>query len=197
MTISNQGSTLTVTDDLTSEKARLHLILYGDEDLYNFNITETTSTFTLNIDGWFIVDSYIFNTYTDIASERGYYVLKSNNVYYLYKDTTLCSVKNVYEDIRNNFEGDDSTNVFMLCNIENCLGSLNLTILDKYQAPCSNCTTIDTQQADIVYMAYSTLQYMAKRGHFAEAQRLLERINKCGYLCGQTNCPDSTPCNCN
>ena len=38
MTISNQGSTLTVTDDLTSEKARLHLILYGDEDLYNFNI---------------------------------------------------------------------------------------------------------------------------------------------------------------
>lgn len=51
MTISNQGSTLTVTDDSTSEKARLHLILYGDEDLYNFNITESSSTFTLNIDG--------------------------------------------------------------------------------------------------------------------------------------------------
>ena len=51
MIVTNQGSTLTVTDDLTSEKARLHLILYGDEDLYNFNIAETTSTFTLNIDG--------------------------------------------------------------------------------------------------------------------------------------------------
>ena len=51
MTISNQGSTLTVTDDSTSEKARLHLILYGDEDLYNYNITESSSTFTLNIDG--------------------------------------------------------------------------------------------------------------------------------------------------
>ena len=60
MTISNQGSTLTVTDDLTSGKARVHLILYGDEDLYNFNITEDDSTFTLNIDGWFIVESYIF-----------------------------------------------------------------------------------------------------------------------------------------
>ena len=78
MTISNQGSTLTVTDDLTSGKARLHLILYGDEDLYNYNITSDISTFTLTIDGWFIVESYIFDEYTDIASERGYYILKSN-----------------------------------------------------------------------------------------------------------------------
>ena len=82
----------------------------------------------------------------------------------------------------------------MLCNIENCLGSLNLTILDKYQAPCSNCTTIDTQQADIVYMAYSTLQYMAKRGHFAEAQRLLDKTNRCGYLCETTS--QNSSCNC-
>ena len=51
MTISNQGSTLTVTDELASGKARLHLILYGDEDLYNYNITSNISTFTLTIDG--------------------------------------------------------------------------------------------------------------------------------------------------
>lgn len=197
MIITNQGSTLTVTDSIANQKAYLHLVLYGDEELYKYSITSSISTFELSIDGWFVVESYVLTEYTDIDSNRGYYIYKEGELYYLYKDTTLCDVMTIVSFFRNESEFIDSTNAFMLCNIETCLGSLNLDIFNQYQNACSNCITIDTQQADIVYMAYSTLQYMAKRGHFAEAQRLLERINKCGYLCGQSNCPDSTPCNCN
>ena len=196
MTISNQNSTLTVTDVLTTNKAWLHLILYGDETLNAYDITSDISTFELTTDGWFIIESYLLNEYTSIQISTDYYILKVGAIKYLYKGDQICAMLNEYDKVRTVLTESDSTNVFMLCNIESCLGILNTDVLDQYMAGV-NCSAVNTSKSDIVYMTYSTLQYMAKRGHFAEAQRLLERINKCGYLCGQTNCPDSTPCNCN
>lgn len=193
MTISNQNSTLTVTDVLTSNKAWLHLIMYGDETLNKYDITSDVSTFELTTDGWFIIESYLLDEYTSINISASYYILKVGTIRYLYKGDQLCTMSNEYDNVRSTLTASDSTNVFMLCNIESCLGSLNVDILDQY-INGTNCSTINTTKSDIVYMTYSTLQYMAKRGHFAEAQRLLDKVNKCGYLCGQTT--STTSCNC-
>lgn len=197
MTVTNQGSILTVTDEIITDKAYLHLVLYGDNELYDFSITDSISTFELTIDGWFVVESYQLDEYDEVDEYGGFYSYYDGRLRYLYENTELREVPKACDRYRGLFNPQDSTNVFMLCNIETCLGSLNLDILNDYLNACNNCKTIDSQKADIVYMAYSTIQYMAKRGHFAEAQRLLEKINKCGYLCGQSNCVTTTPCNCN
>ena len=193
MTISNQNSTLTVTDVLTTNKAWLHLILYGDETLNAYDITSDISTFELTTDGWFIIESYLLDEYDFIQISTDYYILKVGAIKYLYKGDQICAMLNEYDKVRTVLTESDSTNVFMLCNIESCLGILNTDILDQYMAGV-NCSAVNTSKSDIVYMTYSTLQYMAKRGHFAEAQRLLDKINKCGYLCGQSSA--NVPCNC-
>lgn len=194
MTISNQGNIITITDVVTSDKIWLHVLLYKDSTLYSYNITPDISTFTLNNDGWFTIYSYLLDEYTDINSGLGYYIYNDGTNRYLYNNLDVCEVPDIYNDIKNTIVDNDLKNVFILCDLEKCLEILNTSILNQYNngEPCKK---IDTQQSDIAYMIYSTLKYMAKRGHFAEAQRLLDKSNRCGYLCETVS--QSLSCNCN
>ena len=193
MTISNQGNIITITDVVTSNKIWLHMLLYKDSTLHSYNITPDVSTFTLNDDGWYTIYSYLLDEYTDING-AGYYIYNDGANRYLYNNLDICEVPDVYNDIKNTIVDTDLKNIFILCDLEQCLEKLNTSVLNQYNngEPCKK---IDTQQSDMAYMIYSTLKYMAKRGHFAEAQRLLDKTNRCGYLCETFS--QSLSCNCN
>ena len=194
MTISNQGNIITITDVVTSDKIWLHMLLYKDSTLYSYNITPDVSTFTLNDDGWYTIYSYLLDEYTGINNGSGYYIYNDGANRYLYNNLNVCEVPDVYNDIKNTIVDTDLKNIFILCDLEQCLEKLNTSVLNQYNngEPCKK---IDTQQSDMAYMIYSTLKYMAKRGHFAEAQRLLDKTNRCGYLCETIS--QSLSCNCN
>lgn len=194
MTISNQGNIITITDVVTSNKIWLHMLLYKDSTLYSYNITPDVSTFTLNDDGWYTIYSYLLDEYTGINNGLGYYIYNDGANRYLYNNLNVCEVPDVYNDIKNTIVDTDLKNIFILCDLEQCLEKLNTSVLNQYNngEPCKK---IDTQQSDMAYMIYSTLKYMAKRGHFAEAQRLLDKSNRCGYLCETVS--QSLSCNCN
>ena len=80
--------------------------------------------------------------------------------------------------------------VFYTPHLERCFSGLIKNLLQDVYAniQCPNPTLIAKQRdRDIIWMFINGIEYAKKYMNFYEAQRLLERLNRCNIICGKIN----------
>lgn len=85
--------------------------------------------------------------------------------------------------------------VFYTPHLERCFSGLIKNLLQDVYAniQCSNPTLIAKQRdRDIIWMFINGIEYAKKYMNFYEAQRLLERLNRCNIICGKNKLLNKT-----
>lgn len=78
--------------------------------------------------------------------------------------------------------------LFTICQLSNCFYTYCRQILKD---PCGKAPKDFTFIRDIIWMAINTITYLVELKQFIEAQRILEKITKCGGVCNTLK-----TCNC-
>ena len=113
------------------------------------------------------------------------------------------SLDDAYDAIFNNYKDDENADeayyctpiqLFLLGNIEKCLIHLQKQyICESLTNKCSADST--KSRRDFMHSAVEVLRYLSFTENYEEAQRILDNISECGFLCKDIY-NKSTRCNC-
>ena len=115
----------------------------------------------------------------------------------------LISLDDAYDAIFNNYKDDENADeayyytpiqLFLLGNIEKCLIHLQKQyICESLTNKCSVDST--KSRRDFMHSAVEVLRYLSFTENYEEAQRILDNVSECGFLCEDIY-NKSTRCNC-
>lgn len=102
--------------------------------------------------------------------------------------TNLFDLKNYIEQIRFYFD----TTVINICNLKNCLLSLQKELIDlKLSSKCNNDSDIQDKK-DFMLSSVFVLEYLISIKKYEEAVRLIDRLSSCNFICKS----NKLSCNC-
>lgn len=111
-------------------------------------------------------------------------------------DDAYYAIFHNYEDGENADEAYYCTPIqlFLLGNIEKCLTHLQKQHI--YESLTNKCSVDSTKsRRDFIHSAVEVLRYLSFTENYEEAQRILDNISECGFLCEDIY-NKSTRCNC-
>lgn len=85
--------------------------------------------------------------------------------------------------------------IFSICILNKCLALLQKKVIDNPHV-CKNidCDDTYTQHRDFLFGAIYVLDYLKDIGHFAEAQRIVDNLSSCDFVCNEFI--DKNDCGC-
>lgn len=113
---------------------------------------------------------------------------------------TEVEFKTIYDEIPSDDESDESNrntivrsdkNTFAMYYLNDCFGKLLKNILRDFSRDCVNCSS-DTNSKkiadrDLMWMFINVIKYSLDCGELYEAQRFLEKFNRCNIICDYHN----------
>ena len=154
-------------------------------------------TFTLSpIDGYISFCHLVLPLKDFYDSHSGQFTYYADSYGNIFKSTGKVDLQEVLE-VNDNTLIRHVHNFFSVFHLRKCYVSLCQKIFnDRGFDRCFN-NKIDSQliqKRDLVWSALNVIQYMIDFNQFAEAQRLLNRINGCNGLCAGVNTEESCGC---
>lgn len=129
-------------------------------------------------------DSSALNQYDEII-----YFNTEDEKFYLYKNTQSVEllIKELFEvnTLISTSVVMGIKNTFNLCYLNDCFFKLNKSLLDLLVTKCKTTGMIKelTYKRDLIWMALNAIKYSIETQQLFEAQRILDKINKCYSLC--------------
>ena len=167
----------------------IHIIL-PTQDWLNNVLTHSPES----LDSYYGVYFYNTNTNTYMKYENGQSVLTSLEEILEINALPPASINDLTTTIIKN-----SKSTFCLCKIRDCFYQICRKLLEAYPVKCPDKSDdIATWQyyRDILWMAINTIKYLLEKEQFYEAQRILQEINYCGSICGNTAKKVNSSCGC-
>lgn len=167
----------------------IHIIL-PTQDWLNNVLTHSPES----LDSYYGVYFYNTNTSTYMKYENGKSVLTSLEEILEINALSPASIDELTTTIIKN-----AKSTFCLCKIRDCFYQISRKLLEAYPVKCPDKSDdIATLQyyRDILWMAINTIKYLLEKEQFYEAQRILQEINYCGSICGNTAKKVNSSCGC-
>lgn len=167
----------------------IHIIL-PTQDWLNNVLTHSPES----LDSYYGVYYYNTNTSSFMKFENGKSLVTSLEEILEINALPPASVNELTTTI---IKGVKST--FCLCKIRDCFYKICKQLLQTYPTKCPDKSDdIATWQyhRDILWMAINTIKYLLEKEQFYEAQRILQEINYCGSICGNTVKKVTSSCGC-
>lgn len=196
----------------TKEVTFIDALIHEHEKIDNNTFKDDSCTFTVQKDGYYTIDHYIFPTlswyewYKESASEE--FKEEINRIYIIdegvikkvvdgeLEETTLREVLEM--NLEHTSIQVEHINVFYTGNLQQCYINYCKRIFDHLLNKCRTSEyNNDLYARDFIWMTLNIIDYLVQFEQFMEAQRIIEEFNTCGGFCQNAiNTPKAGGCGC-